>query len=320
MGRKVAKIGKIFKQFGFVFSMKYLFYKCMHKDEQYIQLIYNYLLKYLDPLIKKYNKIEKKTVISNSSYKYPIWVCWWQGYNNMPELCKMLFKRLKNMIPINAELKLITLDNYLEYAKIPSSIIKKFENKNISFTTFSDVLRNYLIRDNGGLWIDASVFVSNNISKDFLENEEWWSINLYDKNASICNLGQKISNRKWSGFVQKGEKNNLLNSFVCDAFTLYYEKHDIIIDYFIQNLFIKIAYDNISIIHNMIDNIPINNVNVYKLYDNIDKEFNQAKYNEWNSNTIFYKLTQKRQYQINTRDNKITYFGAIKKICEESED
>lgn len=321
MKNKFVKVRKIFKQFGFLFSIKYLYYKCTHKDDKYINLIYNYLLNYLLPLIEKYNKIkETKECIDNNNCKFPIWICWWQGYENMPELCQMLFKRLKKVLPLDSELKLITLDNYLEYTKIPDAIIKKFQKGNISFTTYSDVLRNYLIRDNGGLWIDASVFVSGNISEEFLKNREWWSINLSNKNDKIDNLGQKISNRKWSGFIQKGEKNNLLNSFVCDAFLAYYEKHDIIIDYFIQNLFIRIAYDNIPSIHKMIDNIPVNNTNVYNLYDNIDKKFDEVIYEKWNSDTNFYKLTQKRQYSLYTIDNKITYFGVIKEICEKNGD
>lgn len=315
MKNKLRKIKNIFKEFGITFSIKYLYYKAFHKDEKYIELVYKVLFKDISPLIDKYKGIseEKGTIEKN----VPIWVCWWQGYENMPQLCKMLFNRIKQMAPNNSDVVLITLDNYLEYAQIPNLLVEKFENGNISMTTFSDILRNYLIRDNGGLWIDTSVFVSKNISENFLKSDKWWSVKLYDKNATICNLGQKISERRWSGFLQKGAKGNILNSFVSEAFLIYFKKHDIIVDYFIQNLFIKIAYNNIPSIKNIIDGIPSNNINVYSLYDNIDEEFNEISYSEWNSNTSFYKLTQKREYNINTENGKMTYFGAIKKICEE---
>lgn len=318
---KLAKVVNLFRQFGACFSIKYLYYKIRHKDEKYIELTYNYLREYLLPLIEKFNNTKENiNYYDESNSKIPIWVCWWQGYKNMPELCKMFFDRLNEMLPSNADLKLITLDNYLQYAKIPDNIVRKFNEGKISMTTYSDVLRNYLLYNNGGMWIDASVFVSNNISEEFLNNKEWWSINLYSKNDKIINLGQKITNRKWSGFIQKGIKNNILNKFVCEAFELYYAKYDIIIDYFIQNLFIKIAYDNIAQINKIIDNIPVNNVNVYDLFDNVDKEFDKEVYNKWNSRTLFYKFTQKRQYSVYTSDNKLTYFGAIKNICEKNGD
>ena len=223
------------------------------------------------------------------------------------------------MIPENAELILITLDNYLNYANIPDYIVKKFNDGLITYTTYSDVLRNYLIRDNGGLWIDSSVFVSNKISKEFIDSNEWWSANLCNNNNNIVNFGQKISQRKWSGFLQKGTKNNLLNNFVCEAFELYYMNHDVLIDYFIQNLFIRIAYDNIVNIQNIIDKITVNNTHVYSLYDNIDLAFDKKQYDLWNEDTIFYKMTQKRSYNEFTNDEKLTYYGKIKSICEESE-
>lgn len=317
MKNKINKTLKLFKQFGIKFSIKYLYYKVTHNDDKYFSLVYTYLLDFLNPLIEKYNKLKCTFNEQSVSSKIPVWVCWWQGYESMPDLCKMFYSRLESMLPDNAELKLITTDNYLEYAHIPSSIVKKFNDGLITYTTYSDVLRNYLIRDNGGLWIDSSVFVSNKIPKDFMSSKDWWSVNLSNKGDDIVNFGQKISKRKWSGFLQKGSKNNMLNSFVCEAFELYYSEHDTLIDYFIQNFFLRIAYDKVSKIKNIIDNVKINNTNVYSLYDNIDFAFDEKQYNLWNNDTFFYKMTQKRTYNEYTTDNKLSYYGKIKKLCED---
>ncbi|WP_074688808.1 capsular polysaccharide synthesis protein [Kandleria vitulina] len=322
MKNKFIKILNFYKQFGFGFSTKYFYYKITKNDKKYIQHIYNYLIQDNNDIILKYNNyniFENENTQQKRKNRIPVWVCWWQGYEKMPALCKMFYNRLKEMLPENAELILITLDNYLDYASIPDVIRKKFEKGQITMTTYSDVLRNYLLRDNGGLWIDSSVFVSNYITKDFLSDKNWWSINLFEKNTKIENLGQKISERRWSGFLQKGVKNNILNSYLCDSFLHYYEKHDCTIDYFIQNFYIKIAYLNNPSIKKMIDSIPYNNWNVYSLYDNIDKSFDLELYNKWRSNTCFYKMTQKREYKLYDANNQITFYGMIKKICENKE-
>lgn len=318
MKNKIKKVNNLIKQFGIIFLIKYIFYRITKDDKAYIDLCYKYLLNEIRPVIEKY-KDEKIQTIENIGGKIPVWVCWWQGYDNMPNICKMLYNRLKKMLPENAILTLITLDNYLDYTNIPPKIVEKFNSGKINMTTYSDILRNSLIKEHGGMWIDSTIYCAKKIKKEFLIESKWWSVNLYNDNAKIENLGQKITERKWSGFIQKGNKGNLLNNFVYDAFLLYYEKNDILIDYFIQNLIIKIAYNELPNIKKMIDENPINNINVYDLYNHIDEEYNPDKYNEWIKNTTFFKLTYKRQYNERNNERKINYYGKIKNICEMGE-
>lgn len=313
ISKKISKAFQYIKQFGLLFSIKCAYYRALKKNDKYIKLLSNYLAADNAEVLQKYNKHRRSKKLSSDELY--VWVCWWQGYDKMPALCKMLFNRLQEMLPSEAKLILITHENYLEYASIPEYIREKYEKGLITMTTYSDILRNYLLRDNGGLWIDSSVFISKKITKEFLSSKEWWSINTRDDKSKIENLGQMISRRRWSGFLQKGVKGNLLNSYLCDSFEKYYKNHNYLIDYFIQNLYIKVAYDNIPEIKEMIDNIPRNNVNVYSLYDIIDDKYSDDKYKELTENTTFFKLTQKRNYCINDCDGDLTYYGAIEKIC-----
>ena len=305
----------IVKEFGLLFSIKYFVFRILKKDKQYIDNICAFLKKENSEIINKYNDgllVGEKTHTTNNN----VWVCWWQGYEKMPPLCRMCFDRLKEKLPEGSHLVLVTLDNYLKYASIPDVIVNKFKQGKITMTTYSDILRNYLIRDNGGLWIDSSVFVSNSIQKSFLEDTKWWSINTHKDNEEIDNLGQKISERKWSGFLQKGEKGNILNSYLCDSFLDYYKKHDYLVDYFIQNFYIRVAYYNIPGIKKTIDSISLNNEFVYELYNNIDACFEEDLFKKWNKSTTFYKLTQKREYSSCDEKGDLTFYGAIEKMCK----
>lgn len=337
----INKLNNLIKQFGVVYTAKYCFYKFRHQDEKYIKLVYEKLYDILSPLIEQYNcmdttmfredemaydcvndgKISSDVRSENKKLieKTPIWVCWWQGYEKMPRLCKLCYEQLRRMLPDNVELHLITLENYEKYTHIPEYVKTKFEKGYISMTAYSDVLRNCLIRENGGFWIDSTIYVSSKIDAKFMEDKNWWSIKAPIDEDTVENLGQKISARKWSSFIQKGVAGNPINCFVMDAFLLYFKKYNYLIDYFFQNMCIKIAYDHIPKIHDMIERIPISNVDVYSYYDHIDEMFDQKQYNEWNEHTQFYKLTYKRNYDCLNKEGKLTYYGFFEDVCKSKE-
>lgn len=317
MRGKIGKLLGIVTEFGPIFSAKYCFYKYTQKDEKYIKLTYEYLYDVLKPLIEEYKGKKDLPIenLSNHNTKVPVWVCWWQGYDNMPDLCKMCYHRLEKMLPENTELHLITLENYKNYVHIPSDLLGRFESGTITMTTYSDVLRNYLLKEHGGLWIDSTVFVSNRISKEFFEQNNWWSVKLPFEGEKVTNLGQKISKRKWASFLQMGYKGNLLNSFVADAFEVYYRTHRTAVDYFMQNMMIAIAYDHLDQIREIVDRVEFNNKDVYSLYDHIDEPFDKEKYDNWNKNTYFYKMTWKRKYCECTEDGVKNFYSHFVDEC-----
>lgn len=313
MSLKLEKLYALIKQFGLIFSVKYCLYKFMKKDEKYIDLLCSYLKKFEQPLIDKYNSMTTKDNITQMKDKVPVWVCWFQGEENMPELCKINYRQLKKMLPENAELHLITLDNYKQYADIPNFIMEKVMRGKITYTQLSDILRWTLLARWGGLWIDSTVYCAKEIDEEFLLNPAFWSIRLDKIDDPNC-IGQVISNCQWSGFMLKDRSNSLLVKYVLDATLLYWEKHDTIIDYFLQNLLLKVAYENIESIKETIDNLNLNNKNVYDLHVIMDKGFEQEKFDSIVKDTTFFKLTWKQKYKKITDEGKETFYGFLTRL------
>ena len=80
------------------------------------------------------------------------------------KLVKMCYTRLKQVIDSEKmEIHLITLENYKEYVTFPEHITQKFEQKIITMTTLSDILRMCLLSIYGGMWVDATVFFTDSI-------------------------------------------------------------------------------------------------------------------------------------------------------------
>lgn len=140
------------------------------KSEKYIAEIERFIDEAMGDFVRSY-KINDNWKNESEKYpkseKVPVWVCWWQGEESMPELVKMCFKRLKDTLPADiTELHLITFDNYKDYVTFPTHIEQKFKDKKITMTTLSDILRFCLLSEYGGFWMDATVFSQESFQKN----------------------------------------------------------------------------------------------------------------------------------------------------------
>ena len=128
---------------------------------------------YLETNFKDFIKYSQdKTNIGTPVDNYKIWVCWLQGKDNMPEVVKLCYDNLLNKIK-DKEIVLITFENLKNYVEIPDYIYKKYQEGKILPAHFSDIVRCALLSKYGGMWIDSTIFVTDNIKQhlDIFESE-----------------------------------------------------------------------------------------------------------------------------------------------------
>ncbi|MBQ9553448.1 hypothetical protein IJU97_00315 [bacterium] len=58
-------------------------------------------------------------------------------------------------------------DNYEKYVTLPAFIIKKVYEHKISITHLSDIIRMALLKQYGGIWVDATMFINSNVFFNF---------------------------------------------------------------------------------------------------------------------------------------------------------
>lgn len=306
------------KDFGFGAGIKYMYYKTrfvyLHKGmDNLINFEYHYLKTFLSKQIADYNS---HTSVNNAPASTNVWVCWWQGEESMPEWCRMCFNNLKQNIPMDYTLTLITKENVREFVNIPQYIYDKVDSGDLTITQFSDILREALIYFQGGLWVDASVWTMPDFYERIDTSKEFYSIKLgYIHRPEM--IGQKISRCMWSGFFMYGKKGCLVTKFAFDGMCSYYKKHTVTIDYFIQNIIIRIGYDNVKQIRDLIDDYPVNNINLYTLPDQVyaNAKFDSELWRNLTSNTSVFKITQKRDYKSEV-DGEMTFYGYLRKIYQ----
>ena len=270
-----------------------------------------------DKLFTKYSYIIKefenqKTVQADkqdSASLFPVWVCWWQGEENMPELVKLCYNSLKrnaNGHPIH----LITEENYLNYVVIPDYIIQKMNSGQISITHFSDILRVHLLFEHGGLWVDSTILVTFPLPKTI--SNEFFSIKHKKK-------GQHVTGYRWTAFLIYTDKGNILANFLKTFFLEYWKKEEKLITYLMIDYVFALAYDHIPAITQMVNRNMYNNTqhNELRYLLKSGKAYDQNRFEAICSDTYLHKLTWKKKFLHVTKEGKPTYYAYLLKEFRE---
>lgn len=317
----MSKIDKI-KNYLFGISFDYGLYGVKYKlydtQSNYARVKYGkekFLERKLKRLIKKYNNYEKYNDLEINNVnkkhldKFPIWICWFQGEENAPDIVKCCINSARENIPNDSEIHIITFKNIENYIEIPRNIKEKVDSGKISYTLFSDFIRVALLAKYGGFWIDSTVLITSDISN--LCNYEYYT----KKSDRIeLNFGNYLLQGRFTIHLLKIDNNEVLINFLYDAMILYYKKYKIPVDYFMTNLFVDIAYNNIPKVKSMMDKLAINDRGLEaRLCENINEEYNAREFKIYCDNMPFQKLTYKLNEYYETKNNKETFYGYIKK-------
>lgn len=229
----------------------------------------------------KQDKLKKQQTNSKK-----IWFFWWQGINKAPNLVRRCYSSLKKNAS-GYEVVLLTRNNIQNYVDLPPYILNKMKKGKISITHYSDIIRFNLLKEFGGLWVDATILWFNQFD-DSMFGEVYTahgSPNISDKN---------VSKGKWTSYLIGGASNYQLFRFINNFFLLYYKYNDSPIDYFMTDYILNYAYDNFKDFKNYIDNEAIhNNVNIYIGTSIINMSINDVDFKKISRNTNGLKLTYK---------------------------
>ncbi len=284
--------------------------------EDYCTIIYSYLNTFEQKTIQAYKEVDennyRNSVISNNSNLVPVWIFWWQGIDEIPEMVEICINSIKKNFPSqNVEIHFLDKNNYTEYISLPSIVEEKLNTGIIEKAHFSDVLRFALLYKYGGWWIDATIFLGKSLPQEFV----------YDKHFFTQKYGLLVdapypdpAKGRWSTFLLKSPKKLPFFKFLYDCWIFYLERHDTLLDYYLSDYFIAIAYDNYKWVKDMIDEVPPNNMHTGDLlsfYGN--QEYDPEWIRTLTNDTQFFKMSYKVNLNKKTDANKLTTYGAM---CE----
>ena len=254
---------------------KPLFEYVMNKKNK---LVIHFLKTRLQPVIDQYQQIEAGAKYNPDA---PIWVCWLQGEDNLPELCKFCLKSIRkhnNGHPV----ALLNSQNYKNYVLLPTYIEDKYRKGLIGQAHFADILRTVLLAEHGGCWIDASILVTGDLPETVFEHA------FYSCRGKPDNI--YITKNTWSNFFLAAQKGSITFRFVRDMFYEYLSKEDRFIDYFMMDYIMRIGYEEISSIRDEIEMVDYNNNRVHELIMNLHKTYDNNYICSLLKDTYLHKL------------------------------
>lgn len=228
------------------------------------------------------------TIINNSKV---IWIFWWQGIDSMPPIVKACYDsalRHSN----GYKVVLITEKNFKEYTDIDANALDALQKNKISLTAFSDVLRFNLLKNNGGIWIDATVYVTEDFKEEYFG--KMFTVGIDDRKYHYS------VNGSYSGFLFGGCNNGVID-FMDSFYRSYFRRYDHIKYYFTIDEALNYCYrNNIDSFKNYVDNNSFNSDNkLHEMAKVLNDEFSTETFNKVNNR--FSKLTYKMNFDL-TRD------------------
>ena len=264
-------------------------------------IMIRYFEKTFSEFIKSYK--EKETVsLKNKSISNCIWLCWWQGKENAPEIVKKCITSIEKNAG-NYPVIILTEDNYKEYIDIPEWIQEKYKKGIISRTHYSDILRIELLSMYGGIWLDSTFFCVDSINEYF--ELPVWSVKRpdYGHDSVACGYFANYS-------LGCNSENKKIFKVIKDFLEEYWLKNDIIVDYLFLDYLIVLAQKYNKNVEEYFKKIGPNNPNCDELVKILNEEYNEAKWEELKKDTKLFKLTWKQSF-IKEKNGKKTFYGKL---------
>ena len=234
---------------------------------------------------KYYNEITQSVPYLNNYATPPriIWICWLQGEENAPKIVKKCIDSVRKWAK-DYEIRVLTQENIFSYCEIPDYILDKLNRGNINFTFFSDILRCCLLSEYGGIWIDATVFLSDELP-EWIVNEPFF---IY-RNSWLDHKPTKTSTWLIAACV-----NHPIIQIAKDCLFAYCKQKYVQEDYYIFHLFLALIVqynENCQKLFNRM--LYMQNADAHTLQFKLFDEFNEHQWQHILDRSSIHKLTYK---------------------------
>ena len=298
------------KDFGFLFYIRVVILKIARKIfprslkaffyEREHSLKKHKLKKILSPIADKLKTLEKAHGDGRARIPKKIWIFWWQGNHNEIPLIKFCIDSVERNKPHGVELIVLTKENLDMYCSIDDTIMKKLKSGVITLTHFSDIVRVSVLAEQGGLWLDATIFAASDFSPAFREGI--WSIRRIDIKQKYVPKG------RWSIYAIAAPKDCNVFVLMREIFVYYWSFHSAMLDYFLVDFCIDFLYESFSEIRNLFEAIPENNPQVLGLQKELGEPFSPDTLAKLAANTHLFKLSWKEKIPLE-RNGRVTMLG-----------
>lgn len=242
------------------------------KTKQKLEKKYKWKLEEFD---KAYTEKEHKSSDT-------IWICWFQGMDNAPDLVKKCYQSVIKNNP-DKKVIVITEKNISDYVTFPEYIVTKWKQGVITHTHMTDLLRLELLITYGGLWLDATVLCTGIAPEYFFDSDLFFFQTLKpgrDGHASYI-----------SSWLMEAKTNNKILMATRELCYEYWKTNNTMWDYFLLHDFMSIVLEKYE--EDWKEIIPRDNATPHILLLRLFDQYDEKMWATIKSQTQFHKLTYK---------------------------
>ena len=268
-----------------------------------------YIEKHYKDVIQSFEEANEKTAECTKDCRR-IWVFWGQGEAEMPVLIKACYKQLTSL---NDNVILVTKQNLHEYVDLPRDLYNKVEAGKLTWAHFSDIIRTTLLAQHGGLWLDATVWITRPFPFEDFERMPFYSVNgkVPVDNKSIRFWTSFEWN--WSSWAMfANNPRHPLFKFVSQMMQAIAIKESYWPDYVLQDFLIYYAcrrFPRIGQAMTACNEIEFKNRG--KLASLMNSPYNEEEYKGLITTDYIFKLSFRSNWQVATPNNLTTYYGKL---------
>ena len=291
--KKMTRYHTILKCYGLNPTLAY--YLAQQSETKYYDFRRKILLDFVLKLRKEAQLVDSSNEKEEETTEFPkiIWTMWQQGEAQMPETVQTSIKTIKNFAKRNdCEFYLLTDENLADFINIPRDITEKYKKKELSTAHYSDIIRFSLLCQYGGIWMDATLFVSPYATLEMFEGD-FFTLN--HPPIHTDQIERAIGDFKWAGFFLAGKKGKPYFKHIRDLYLYYVRKYPVFIHYLMMDYFILSEYKCNPYFESLVDRLPIlaPAERVWFLRDHAHDLFEEKEWEEVLKTTPILKTTYK---------------------------
>ena len=248
-------------------------------------------------IIKKVKKaIKNNKQIADSKVNKTVWLFWWQGIINSPDLVQACYKSVCKYFK-DWNIIVIDKNNYSKYIDFPDYIVQKHNKGIITHTHFSDILRAALLSKYGGLWLDATVYCTGKMPESYLDCDLFCYRNGWMDQENI----------NFASWLIFSKANEPILSISLEILLEYWKDHNYLIHYFLLHMIVRVVSDEMP---DLWKNVPYFNHNDnHLLAGELERKYDRIRYESIANLTPFHKLSYK--INVDETEKNTTYHHIV---------
>lgn len=238
--------------------------------------------------------------------KQQIFTFWDRGFAKAPDIVKICHESLlEHYDPRRETVVTLTEQNLAHYIDVPGHLMDAYRNGFLSKTHLSDYIRAKLLCEHGGLWVDATVFLTKDLEHDRVFGRDFFTFQRKDS------LPGDITSR-WTCFFMGGKRQFPLLRLLTEFWEEYWRREEMLLTYLLTDHVFYLGYQYNGEIWRALESCPRLKLEIDALQNALNTPFDRTKFTELTRTDPICKLSYKLPL-IAERQGRMTCYDWLKK-------